>query len=477
MYSNRIASALKTCVNHCLTIQRRRALVQWRENVRRKAVGRIVMSHLARLANATKKDNMYRVMLRWKVRCLSVDKLLLSMARKNPLRRHEEFSWLCVLSATRMQAVKLMQEGALVPTPKGGAAVNGSGSFCENRDAAAVPSLIVRSEDSDGVTSQPMPPSGEIQALAMSLNRSQASSHDGLRAQHSLAVSTAASSFEIFPGLPPDERGDVLTPSTSRLTPLLHPGEGRGSDVSDLGYSLSPMSEAISFFKLSTEYGSKCGESSLPDKLFSGAVNSSNNSGVDMQQSNSSTSDVSFMHPSPPPPEDGKLRNIASPPTQGQQRELFHHQWVAADEYEPDPSLAVSTSSFLQVSSSSVAAFPDTLTVMGAPLSPEDGGSCGRSLFRDSPTLPHSSEGRRPTQKDNQNLFESHSVTAVRPNTSPGLSPDGDNSAPAILQLLTTNPLSRPHGIDKEEVRMAGVNFTCLLYSALRRIRYFKTQS
>ncbi len=477
-YSNRVATALKTCVTHCLTIQRRRVLVQWRENVRRKAVGRIVMSHLARLVYATKKDNMYRVMLRWKVRCLSVDKLLLSMARKNPLRRHEEFSWLCVLSATRMQAVKLMQEGAMVPTPKGGATVNRSGSFgaCENRDDNdADPSLIVQdSESGDGVTSQPMPSSGEIQVSAMMLSRSQAS-HDGLHTQLSLAVSTAASSVEIFPGLPPHEREEVLTPSTSRLTPMFHPREGGGSDVSDLGYSLSPMSEAISFFKLSTERGSKREESSLPDKFFFGAVSSTNNSGIDMQQSNSSTSDVSFMHPSPPHPEDGKLRNIvsASPPTQGQQRELFH-QW-AADEYEPEPSLAASTSSFLQVSTSSAAAFPETSTVVGPPSSPEDGGSSGRPLFPASPTLPHSSEGQQPTQKNERKLLRSYLVTAVLPNTSPNHSSD-DNSASVIPQLPATNPLSRPHGIDSEEVRMVEVNVT-FMFSALRRIRYFKTQS
>ncbi len=477
-YSNRVASALKTCVHHCLTIQRRRALVQWRENVRRKAVGRIVMSHLARLVDATKKDNMYRVMLRWKVRCLSVDKLLLSMARKNSLHRHEEFSWLCVLSATRMQAVKLMQEGAMVPIPKGGVAINGSGSFgaCENRDDDdAGPSSIVQdSENGDGVTSQPMPSSGEIQVSAMMLSRSQAS-HDGLHAQLSLAVSTAASSIEIFPGLPPHERGDVLTPSTSRLTPMFHPREGGGSDVSDLGYSLSPMSEAISFFKLSTERGSKRGESSPPDKLFSGAVSSTNNSGIDMQQSNSSTSDVSFMHPSPPPPENGKLRNIVSVslPTQGQQRELFHQ--LAADEYEPEPSLAASTSSFLQVSTISAAAFPETSPVVGPPSSPEDGGSFGRSLFSASPILPHSSEDQQPTRKNERKLLKSHSVSAVRPNTSPDHSSD-DNPAPVIPQLLTTNPLSRPHGIDSEEVRMVGVNIT-FMFSALRRIRCFKTQS
>ncbi len=486
MRSNQVASALKTCFDHCLAIQRRRALAQWREKVYRKTVGRVVLSHLARLADATRKDNMYRVMLRWKVRCLSVDKLLLSMARKNPLRRHEEFSWLCVLSATRMQAVKLMQEASMVPTPKGRAVkgsfgTRGNGDDDGNLNVAGRSSCVQDSEeDGDGTAPHPIPSSSEIKASAMMLSQSLAS-NDGLRAQLSLAVSTAASSVEIFPGLPPHERGDVImTPSTSRLTPMLHPMEGGGSDFSDLGYSISPTSDAISFFKLSANGGSKRGECSPPDRLYSGATSRNNNSGIDMQQS-SNSSDPSFMHPSPPHPEDGKLlgNNIVSlsPPTQRQQWELFHH-W-AVEEHEPEHSLSASTSSFLQVSSCSSSAVlqeQSSLMAVGpSPSSPENGGTSGKSLFPVSPALTHSSKQHQPTLNKEKKLLMGHSTNTVDPNTSPDYSPD-DASTSVIPQLLTTNPLSRPHEIDNEKVRMVSVNSSYAV-NFERRISFLKAQS
>ncbi len=445
------------------------------------------MNHLARLTNATKKDNMYRAMLRWKVRCLSADKLLLSMARKNPLRRHEEFSWLCVLSATRMQTVKLMQEAATVPTPKGGMVKGSSYGTRENgggdaADLNAGPWSIAQdsSRDGDGVTSNPMlSSSGEIQAMTLSQTQV---SDDGLRAQLStLAISTAASSFEIFPGLPPHERGDIMTPSTSRLTHMFHPKEGGGSDVSDLGYSMSPPSEAISFFKLSTDSGSKRGECSPPDRLFSGAVRSSStiNGGIlDVQQS-SSTSDPSFMHPSPPSPEDGKLGSIVqvSPPTEMQQRKLLFHEYAAEMQHEDvEASLVASTSSFLQVSTSS-AGFPETSMAVGPSLSPEKNGGTpsGRSLFSASPVLLHPSEEQQPNRKNEEHkLLNSsnhhHLVTAIHPYTSDDYSPAASVIPPPQL-LTTTNPISRPHGIDHVEVRMVGVK---MVFFMLRKFRCLK---